>query len=177
MRQCQAEFNELGVPGGQFSLFYRILHAKRPVLGQCERRVVFNDSRQRGLSSMPTSPDPLKVPVLPPLIEAYVAATNTLDLERLLETFADDALVNDQLRDYRGKEAIREWAASDIIGQRLAMEPTSIIGHYENFTVTANIDGNFDKRGLPHPLVVAFYFTVRGDRIVQLIILRNRLDI
>ena len=37
---------------------------------------------------------------VPPLVAAYVEATNSFDLERLVATFADDALVNDQLRDY-----------------------------------------------------------------------------
>jgi hypothetical protein len=30
---------------------------------------------------------------------------------------------------------------------------------------------------LPDPLVLAFYFTIQSDLIVQLIILRNRFDI
>jgi hypothetical protein len=34
---------------------------------------------------------------LPPQVAAYVDATNSFDLERLLATFAQDALVNDQL--------------------------------------------------------------------------------
>ena len=45
---------------------------------------------------------------LPPLVAAYVEATNSFDLERLMATFAEDALVNDQLRDYWGKPTIRE---------------------------------------------------------------------
>jgi len=126
---------------------------------------------------MQTSPDLPEAPALPPPVAAYVEATNNFDLDRLLVTFADDALVNDQLRDYRGKEAIREWAMSDIIGQNLTMNLTSVIEHYGNYIVTANVDGTFDKRGLPDPLVLAFYFTLHGDRIVQLIILRNRHDI
>lgn len=92
-------------------------------------------------------------------------------------TFADDALVNDQLRDYWGKAAIRRWAERDIIGERLTIAVTKVVKHDDNFIVTANIDGNFDKRGLPDPLVLAFYFTPRTDRIIQLIILRNRQDI
>jgi hypothetical protein len=40
---------------------------------------------------------------LPPLIAAFVEATNSFDLEGLMATFADDALVNDQLRDYWAK--------------------------------------------------------------------------
>ena len=114
---------------------------------------------------------------LPTLLAAYVEATNNFDLERLMSTFAEDALVNDQLRDYWGKPAIREWAKRDIIGERLTMNVTKVIHHYDNFIVTANVDGNYDKRGLPDPLVLAFYFTAQSDLIVQLIILRNRYDI
>ena len=114
---------------------------------------------------------------LPPLVAAYVEATNSFDLERLMSTFAEDALVNDQLRDYWGKPAIGEWARRDIIGERLTMKVTQVINHYGNFIVTANVDGDYDKRGLPDPLVLAFYFTPQSDSIVQLIILRNRRDI
>jgi hypothetical protein len=114
---------------------------------------------------------------LPPLVAAYVEATNSFDLERLMATFAEDALVNDQLRDYWGKSTIREWAKRDIIGERLTMNVTKVINHYGNFIVTANVDGNYDKRGLPDPLVLAFYFTPQSELIVQLIILRNRFDI
>jgi hypothetical protein len=113
---------------------------------------------------------------LPPLVAAYVEATNSFDLEGLLAVFADDALVNDQLRDYWGNPAIRQWAARDIIGQSLTMDVTSVIQHYGNLIVTANVSGKFNMTGLPHPLVHAFYFTAHGDRIVQLIILRNRND-
>jgi hypothetical protein len=127
---------------------------------------------------MPTSPHPPNAPVaLPPLVAAYVEATNRFDLERLLATFADDALVNDQLRDHWGKSAIREWAERDIIGERLTMDVTEVVEHHGSFIVMANVDGNYDKRGLPDPLVLAFYFTPHGDQIVQLIILRNRYDI
>jgi hypothetical protein len=114
---------------------------------------------------------------LPPLIADFVEATNSFDLERLMATFADDALVNDQLRDYWGKGAIRDWVERDIIGDRLTIAITKIVSQYDNSIVIANVDGNFDKRGLPDPLVLAFYFTTYNERIVQLIILRNRRDI
>ena len=127
---------------------------------------------------MPTSSRPPKaLAVLSPSVAAYVEATNSFDLEGLLATFADDALVNDQLRDYWGKPAIREWAKRDIIDASLRMDVTKVIEHYGNFIVTANVVGKFDMTGLPDPLVYAFYFTPHGARIVQLIILRNRHDI
>ena len=124
-------------------------------------------------SSRPTPPPA----ALPPLVAAFVEATNGSDVERLMAGFAEDALVNDQLRDYWGKPAIREWAERDIIGERLTMKVTKLVNHYGNFIVTADVDGGFDKRGLPDPLVLAFYFTPHNDLIVQLIILRNRYDI
>jgi hypothetical protein len=127
---------------------------------------------------MPSSPSSPDAPIsLPPLVAEFVEATNSFDLEQLLATFTDDALVNDQLRDYWGKAAIRDWAERDIIGDRLTIAVTKIVSHYGNFIVTANVDGNFDKRGLPDPLVLAFYFTPHHELIVQLIILRNRGDI
>jgi hypothetical protein len=127
---------------------------------------------------MPTDRRPPDAPVLlPPALAVYVEATNSCDLVRLLSTFADDALVNDQLRDYWGKAAIRGWAERDLIGERLTINVTEVIEHYGNFIMIANVDGTFDKRGLPNPLVLAFYFTLHGDQIVQLIILRNRFDI
>jgi hypothetical protein len=49
----------------------------------------------------------------------------------------------------------------DIIGERLTMNVTKAINHYDNVNVTANVYGNYDKRGLPDPLVLAFYFTAR----------------
>jgi ketosteroid isomerase-like protein len=109
---------------------------------------------------MPTSSRPPKArAVLLSPVAAFVEATNNFDLEGLLAIFADDALVNDQLRDYWGKPAIREWAARDIIGQNLTMDVTNVIEHYGNLIITANVGGKFDMKGLPDPLVYAFYFT------------------
>jgi hypothetical protein len=111
---------------------------------------------------------------LPPSVAACIRATNLCDLDALLATFVDDALVNDQLTDYWGKEAITAWAARDIIGERLTLKVVKIVQHYGHSIVTAHVDGLFDKRGLPDPLVLAFYFSSYDNKIVQLIILRNQ---
>ena len=111
---------------------------------------------------------------LPPTVAAFVRATNLGDLDALMATFVDDVLVNDQLVDYWGKEEIAAWAARDIVGERLTMEIVSTIEHYGHSIVTAHVDGLFDKRGLPDPLVIVFYFSTNNDKIVQLIILRNQ---
>jgi hypothetical protein len=139
-------------------------------------RAIVHDAAAPEIMTNPTLP-PNSTIDLPPLVAAFVKATNSFDLDRLMATFAEDALVNDQLRDYWGKPAIREWAKRDIIGEKLTMKVTKLVNHYGNFIATADVDGNFDKRGLPDPLVLAFYFTAHGDLIVQLIILRNRYDV
>jgi hypothetical protein len=113
---------------------------------------------------------------LPEPVAAYVRATNAGDLDALLETFADHALVNDQLREYWDKPAITAWAAREIIDQHLTMQVQNVVTNNGQIVVTAIVDGSFDKRGLPEPLVVTFYFSVRGDKILQLVILRKEPD-
>jgi hypothetical protein len=110
---------------------------------------------------------------LPPVVAQFIHATNLGDLHRLLETFVDDALVNDQLRDYWGRQEIADWASRDVIAEGLRLKIVGVVRHYGHSIVTAHVDGIFDKRGLPDPLVLAFYFSSQAEKIVQLIILRN----
>jgi ketosteroid isomerase-like protein len=115
-----------------------------------------------------------KAPDVPEPVAAYIRATNTFNLDALLVTFAEDALVNDQLRDFWGKAAIKHWAEHEIIGDRVTMYVVKVVKHYDEIIVTAHVDGDYDKRGLPEPLVLAFYFSLREDKIIQLIILHNK---
>jgi SnoaL-like domain len=133
-----------------------------------EWRFTVRDERIAAVHIGPAAP--LQIPAA---VLAYIHAANNSDLDALLSTFADDGLVNDQLRDYWGKDAIAEWAARDLVGDRVTMAIVKIVEHYGQVVITAHVDGNYDKHGLPEPLVLAFYFSVRGDKIVQLIILRN----
>lgn len=121
-----------------------------------------------------TDPADEMIAGLPPPVAAYIRAANRRDLDALLATFVDDALVNDQPTDYWGKQAITAWAARDIIGEQLTLDVVKTVEHYGHSIVTAHVDGLFDKRGLPNPLVLAFYFSSSGNKIVQLIILRNQ---
>lgn len=111
---------------------------------------------------------------LPPTVAEFFEATNAGDLSRLLEVFTADSIVNDQLQQWRGLTQLREWAERDVIAQQLSLRPTHWIQHYGHCVVAAHADGNFDKRGLPDPLKVLLYFTLTQDKIVQLIVLRDR---
>ena len=111
---------------------------------------------------------------LPPVIAAYVKASNEADSNAFLGVFTEDALVNDIQREFWGSVAIRKWAEREIFGAHVTMEVMRAIDHYGDVIVNAKLDGTYDKTGLPDPLILSFYFSLRGDQITQLIILRNQ---
>ena len=111
---------------------------------------------------------------VPAPVAAYIKGTNDHDIAALLASLTEDAIVNDIQREFWGKAAIEKWAAREIIGAKVTMEVVSVVDHYGDSIVTAKLDGNYDKAGLPDPLILTFYFTVRGDKITQLIILLNK---
>jgi ketosteroid isomerase-like protein len=108
------------------------------------------------------------------VVSDYVAGVNAFDLDAVLATFADDALVNDVQREFWGRDAIRRWVASEMVGAKVTLDVTTIKHHAGTTIVTAQVDGEYDKTNVPDPLVLTFYFTVQEDKIAQLIILHNR---
>lgn len=113
---------------------------------------------------------------LPEAVEAFIDAMNRFDLEGLLATFAPDAIVNDQRCEFRGKEAIRGWIAEHLVGHRVTMKPTEAIRRGQSATVSAVMDGTYDKTSLPASLILSFYFCVDAQRIVQLVIVHNKAE-
>jgi ketosteroid isomerase-like protein len=116
----------------------------------------------------------MTAPALPAPVSAYIAATNHSDIDAIMATFAEDALVNDHRNEFTGRDMIRGWAQREIVDDRVALQVTDATCRGHAVAVTANVDGNFDKTGLPDPLVLTFYFSVSGERIVQLIIVHNK---
>jgi ketosteroid isomerase-like protein len=113
-------------------------------------------------------------PSLPAPVASYVKANNAGDGTALLEAFADDAIVNDVQREFRGKAAIAEWAEREIFGASVSMDVVKVESRDGEIIVTAKLDGTFPKAGLPDPLVMNFYFTLKNDKIARLIILLTK---
>jgi hypothetical protein len=111
---------------------------------------------------------------LPSPVAAYVDATNSFNLDRFVAAFAEDAVVNDHRDEFVGKEQIRAWAAREIIGDHVTMQIIEVHAFGDQVTLKAEVDGDFDKTSLPKPLVLSFYFSVHGGRIVQLVIVHNK---
>jgi hypothetical protein len=111
---------------------------------------------------------------LPPPVAAYVETMNSFNLDGFVAVFEDDALVNDHRDEFIGKEQIRAWAAREIIGDHVTMKVVDqrLLGNH--VALKAEVDGDFDKKGLPSPLVLAFYFSMSDGKISALVIVNNR---
>jgi hypothetical protein len=112
-------------------------------------------------------------PSLPEPVAAFVSAVNAGEVEAVVESFAGRALVNDELQEHWNREGITDWARRQVVAQRLSIDVRRIVRNGDHTAVTAEVDGSFDKRGLPDPLVLTFYFSTSGGKIVQLLIQRN----
>ena len=112
---------------------------------------------------------------LPSPVSAYIEATNSFNLDGFVALFDDDALVNDHRDEFIGKERNprvggprdhrRPCDADQVVNQR-------VVGNH--VALKAEVDGDFDKKGLPSPLVLAFYFCVSGSKISALVIVHNK---
>jgi hypothetical protein len=107
------------------------------------------------------------------VVADYFAAVNAFDEDAVVATFADDALVNDVRREFWGKDAIRGWVHTEVVGVHVTAEPTEVIEHHEQTILRGRYDGEYDKTNLPDELILTHYFTVSDGRIVTLIIIQN----
>jgi hypothetical protein len=57
-------------------------------------------------------------------VSGFIAASNCFDIEALMATFDEDALVNDHRNEFATRNAIRNWAQHEIVGDRVTMHVT-----------------------------------------------------
>ena len=108
------------------------------------------------------------------VIAEHIAAVNAFDTQGVVATFAVDAYVNDARREINGIDAIRAWAAKELVGDHVTMEVREVIDHYGDTIVRARYDGTYDKTNLPDELVMTNYFSVRDNKIVSLAVIFNQ---
>src|SRR6202022_559539 len=100
---------------------------------------------------------------LPAPVQTYITAVNAFDADAAIAAFSDDAVVNDIRREFSGLNAIRAWLDREIIGDKVTMNVTSIRMRHALVIVDAEMDGDYDKDGLPDPLVLTHYFTLADN--------------
>ncbi len=108
------------------------------------------------------------------VIADHIKAVNAFDTDAVVATFAPDAYVNDNHREITGINAIRRWVEKEMVGDKVTLDVREVIDHYGDIIVRAAYDGDYDKSRLPPgELILSNYFSVRGNKIVSLAVVRN----
>jgi hypothetical protein len=110
------------------------------------------------------------------VVAELFAAIDEFDTGAIMGTFAEDALVNDARREFWGKDAIRPWVEREIVGDKVTIEVAGAVQH-DGLTIVQGVyDGEYDKTGLPDPLILTHYMTLAEDtgKIANLIIINNQ---
>jgi hypothetical protein len=61
----------------------------------------------------------------------------------------------------------------DAVGDHVTTEPVEAVDNAGMWCVRCRYDGDYDKTGLPDPLIMTNYFRVRDGKIVTLFIIKN----
>ncbi|HEY5834671.1 nuclear transport factor 2 family protein [Streptomyces sp.] len=98
-------------------------------------------------------------PALPLAVAAALEAADAGHIEDFLAAFAEDGVVDDWGREFRGREAIRRWSDAEFIGKHVTLAVTGVTTEGDTTTVSAQVGGE-GFNGPSH-----FAFTVAGERI------------
>lgn len=105
---------------------------------------------------------------LPALAQSYVEAINSHDPTKFLSQFAAHAIVDDAGREFRGIDAIKAWSDREIFAADVTLE---VLDHSERdgeSVITSKVNGNFDRTGLPDPVMITHRIATDGDKISAL---------
>jgi hypothetical protein len=108
------------------------------------------------------------------VVAEHIRAVNAFDTDAIMATFTADAYVNDNHHEIRGAEAIRRWVEKEIVGDHVTLDPVQVLDHYGDVIVRGRYDGDYDKTNLPPVLILSNYFSLRGGKIVSLVVIHNQ---
>ena len=103
---------------------------------------------------------------LPRIINDYVDASNAHDVKSVVACFADNALVHDEGKDFRGKKVIEDWITKTIEKYKFQFKPITFREDNAKVFVAIEVSGTFDGS----PITLDYHFTIEGDKIVSLTI-------
>ncbi|MEA2783431.1 MAG: hypothetical protein QOK29_4975 [Rhodospirillaceae bacterium] len=101
---------------------------------------------------------------LPRSLAEYFLAANTDDADRVAACFAEDAIVRDEGRDIRGRDAVRVWAEEARRKYRFHAEVIGVEETADRTVVTAHLTGPFPGS----PVDLRYRFKLAGPEIIAL---------
>jgi hypothetical protein len=105
---------------------------------------------------------------LSPTAAAYVRSINDHDRAAFNSLFADGAVVNDVGREFRGPAAIKAWSDREIFDVQVTLEVIKVVNRDGETVLTTKVDGNFDRTGLPDPVIIDHHIAIAHGKIVGL---------
>jgi hypothetical protein len=101
---------------------------------------------------------------IPAPIQRMIDATNAADSDAFVDSFTDDAYIEDWGRGFHGHDGVRSWDRTDNIGKQMHFESGGARQDGDDWIVTLTSTGN-GYNGTSD-----IRFTLDGDRISRLII-------
>jgi SnoaL-like domain len=105
---------------------------------------------------------------LPATAKAYVQAINNHDAAAFRSLFTNDAIVDDAGREFRGLDAIKDWSDREIFAADVTLDVIDESEADGEPVITTKVDGNFDRTGLPDPVLITHRIAVNGGKITAL---------
>ncbi|TFV94059.1 nuclear transport factor 2 family protein [Leifsonia flava] len=103
---------------------------------------------------------------LPGPVDAFFEATNAGDVDRFVEAFAADGVIDDWGRTFAGHDGVRQWTQGESIGVEQTFEVTSFRIEGRTVVVMADVGGN----GFTGPSTFTFDLTDDGSAIERMVI-------
>ena len=103
---------------------------------------------------------------LPAAVARYIEAANRFDAVAAADCFTSDASVNDENRDYVGRDAIRAWVAETSLKYRPALTVMRASVQDNDATLAVAISGNFPGS----PVTLDYALRLRDGKILNLTI-------
>ncbi len=103
---------------------------------------------------------------LPSPVVDYLVAEKAKDAAAQSLCFCDDAVVNDEGREYHGRNEIQTWKKDARAKYQYELEPIDASINGDIVTVVARLTGNFPGS----PVEVDHTFTLENDKIASLVI-------
>jgi len=83
------------------------------------------------------------------VVADHIKAVNAFDTDAIVATFADDAYVNDNHREFVGSDAIRRWVAKEIVGDDVTIDVSEVLDHHGDTIVRGVYDGTSTAPNFP----------------------------
>lgn len=101
---------------------------------------------------------------MPTAVRTYFDADRDADPDRFVQAFALDAVVEDEGRGHRGRDAIRTWWLDSKAKYGHTAEPVDMRQDGDSVLVQARVSGDFPNS----PAMLAFAFTLEQGSIAAL---------